>query len=81
MRRFKNILFCPLGHKDNAAALRRVAVLADHNHANLTMFGAVAAPTRLQRLLHNIECGRTTTAHEVLPPMLVVRGTTAPVVH
>tara|TARA_Y100000385_G_C12675323_1_gene459724 strand:+ start:373 stop:582 length:210 start_codon:yes stop_codon:yes gene_type:complete len=53
MRRFKNILFCPLGHNDNAAALRRVAVLADHNHANLTVFGAVAAPTRLQRLLHN----------------------------
>ena len=55
MRRFKKILFCPLGHKDNAAALRRVAALADHNQANLAMFGAVAAPTRLQRLLHNAE--------------------------
>ncbi len=32
-------------------------------------------------LVERIECGRTTTAHEVLPPMLVVRGTTAPVVH
>ncbi len=31
-------------------------------------------------LVERIECGRTTAAHEVLPPTLVVRGTTAPVV-
>lgn len=52
MRRFKNILFSPLGDPENLPALRRVAELATDNGAQVTLFGVAPQPTRLQRLLH-----------------------------
>ncbi len=52
MHRFTNILFSPLGDKDNAAAVRRVSELADQNGAKLTLLGVVAEPTGFQRALH-----------------------------
>ncbi|MDH3678794.1 MAG: universal stress protein [Acidimicrobiia bacterium] len=51
MYRFSNILFVPLAKRDNPAAVRRVADLADKNDARLTVLGVVAEPSRLQRLL------------------------------
>ncbi len=55
MRRFTNILFSPLGDRDNPAAIRRVTALARRNGAQLTLLGAVPEPTRLHRLLHRAE--------------------------
>ena len=55
MRRFTNILFCPLGDKGNPAAARRVADLAARNGAKLTLFGVIAEPSRLQRALHRAD--------------------------
>ena len=52
MHRFTNILFSPLGDKDNAAAVRRVSELADQNRAKLTLLGVVPEPTGFQRALH-----------------------------
>lgn len=52
MRRFKNMLFSPLGVHDNPAAVRRVAELAADNDAAITLFGVAPEPSRLQRLLH-----------------------------
>ncbi len=52
MHRFKNILFCPLGKKHNAAAVKRVADLAHLNKARLTLFGVVPEPSLLLRLVH-----------------------------
>lgn len=49
---FKNILFCPLGDKENPAAVRRVADLAARNDASLTLLGVIAEPSRLQQALH-----------------------------
>ncbi len=55
MHRFTNILFCPLGDKHNPAAARRVADLAARNDAELTLFGVIAEPSRLQRALHRAD--------------------------
>ncbi len=55
MRRFKNILFSPLGGHDNPAAVRRVAELAADNGASVTLFGVAPEPPRLQRWLHRSE--------------------------
>lgn len=52
MHRFTSILFCPLGDKDNPAAVRRVADLATRTDASLTLFGVVPEPSLLQRALH-----------------------------
>ena len=52
MHRFKKILFSPLADRNNPAAVRRVADLAARNNAELTLFGAVPEPSRLQRVLH-----------------------------
>lgn len=52
MQRFKNILFSPLADRNNPAAVRRVADLATRNNADLTLFGAIPEPSRLQRVLH-----------------------------
>lgn len=52
MHRFTNILFSPLGDKDNAAAVRRVSELADQNGAKLTLLGVVPEPTGFRRALH-----------------------------
>ncbi len=52
MQRFKNILFSPLAQDGNQAALRRVTQMYGTNGAQLTLFAAVAEPSRLQRLLH-----------------------------
>ncbi len=51
MRRFKNILFSPLGDRDNPAALRRVARLAGENGGRLTLLGVTPEPPMLQRVL------------------------------
>lgn len=54
MKRFKNILFCPLSDPDhNARAAARVGDLADRNGANLTMVGVVPELTRLDRLRYS----------------------------
>lgn len=52
---FRNILFSPLADRDNPAAARRVADLAARNGAKLTLHGALAEPSRLQRALHRSE--------------------------
>jgi universal stress protein E len=55
VHRFTNILFCPLGDNDNAAAVRRIADLASGNSAQLTLLGVAPEPSRLQRVLHGPE--------------------------
>ena len=55
MHRFRKILFSPLGDTDNAAAVRRVAGLAQQNNAHLTLFGVLPEPSGLQRVLHRGE--------------------------
>lgn len=55
MQQFKNILFSPLGDKDNPAAVRRVADLAVRNGARLTLFGAISEPSKFQQVLHRSE--------------------------
>ena len=52
MHRFTNILFSPLGDKDNPAAVRRLSELAGRNGAKLTLLGVVPGPTNLQSALH-----------------------------
>jgi universal stress protein E len=52
VRRFTNILFSPLGDRNNVAAARRVAGLASRNKATLCLFGVSPEPSRLQRALH-----------------------------
>ena len=51
MHRFKNILFSPLGRRDNPAALRRIAGIADQNSGRLTLLGVAPEPPMLQRVL------------------------------
>ena len=51
MDRFKNIVFSPLGTRDNPAALRRIAGIADQNSGRLTLLGVAPEPPMLQRLL------------------------------
>ena len=51
MDRFKNLLFSPLGTRDNPAALRRIAGIADANGGRLTLLGVAPEPPMLQRLL------------------------------
>ncbi len=51
MHRFSNIVFVPLAKRNNPAAVRRVAELAERNKAELTVLGVVAEPSRWQRLL------------------------------
>ncbi len=53
MHRFTNILFCPLGDKDNPAQARRVVDLAARNIAKVTLFGVVEEPSRLGRAFHS----------------------------
>ncbi|NNF56495.1 MAG: universal stress protein [Acidimicrobiales bacterium] len=53
MHRFTNILFCPLGDDDNPALARRVIDLAARNNANVTFFGVVHEPSRLERAFHS----------------------------
>jgi nucleotide-binding universal stress UspA family protein len=53
MRRFKNILFSPLGERDNPAALRRVARIAGQNSGRLTLLGVAPEPPMLQRVLQS----------------------------
>lgn len=54
MKRFKNILFCPLSDPDhNSHAAARVGDLADRNGADLTMLGVVPELTRLDRLRYS----------------------------
>ena len=55
MHRFRKILFSPLGDSDNAAAVRRIAGLAQQNNAQLTLFGVLPEPSGLQRVLHRRE--------------------------
>ena len=55
MYRFRNILFSPLADRDNPAAVRRITELAERNNAQLTLFGAVPEPSRLQRVLHRAD--------------------------
>jgi nucleotide-binding universal stress UspA family protein len=55
MRQFTNILFSPLGHDHNPAALRRVVELAEQNRARLTLVGVVPEPPWHQRLIHRHE--------------------------
>lgn len=50
--RFRNVLFVPLAERGNAAAIRRVAALAGHDDAALTVVGVIPEPSHLQRLLH-----------------------------
>lgn len=49
---FTSVLFSPLGDRKNAAAVRRLAELAERTGAVLTLFGVVAEPSRLQRAIH-----------------------------
>lgn len=51
MQRFTNILYSPSSRTHDPEAFARVARLAEHNAARLTLFGVVGEPTRLQRLL------------------------------
>jgi nucleotide-binding universal stress UspA family protein len=51
MHRFTNIVFVPLGDKENPAAVRRLADLAKRNRAELTLLGVLEEPTGLHRLL------------------------------
>ncbi len=51
MRRFKNILFSPLGKRDNPAALRRIAGITGENGGRLTLLGVTPEPPMLQRVL------------------------------
>ena len=51
MQRFTNILFSPVGRRDNPAAIRRVTDLARRNGAKLTLLGTVPEPSRRHRML------------------------------
>jgi len=53
--RFGNVLFVPLATSGNAAALRRVSVLARRDEADLTVLGVIPEPSHMQRLLHSTE--------------------------
>ena len=53
MHRFKNILFSPLGKRDNPAALRRIAGIAGRNSGRLTLLGVAPEPPMLQRVLQS----------------------------
>jgi len=55
MHRFTNILFSPVGRRDNPAAIRRVTELARRNDAKLTLLGTVPEPSRRHRLLSSAE--------------------------
>lgn len=55
MRRFTNILFCPLGDDDDRAAVERVADLAQRNGARVTLLGVVPQASLLHRLIHRAE--------------------------
>ena len=50
MQRFTNILFSPVGGRDNPAAIRRVTDLARRNGARLTLLGIVPEPSRRHRM-------------------------------
>ena len=69
MRRFTNILFSPLGDKDNPAAIRRITELARGNGSELTLLGTIAQPSRRHRLLHRDEVDAAITSaqrHEIM---------------
>lgn len=51
MRRFKNILFSPLGKHENSLAVRNISKLVTETPAHLTLFGVVPAPSGVRRLL------------------------------
>ena len=51
MRRFRNILFSPLGKQENSLAVRNVAKLVNGAPARLTLFGVVPAPSGVRRFL------------------------------
>ena len=53
MHRFKNILFSPLGKRDNPAALRRIAGIAGRNSGRLTLLGVAPEPPMLQHVLQS----------------------------
>ena len=73
MNRFKNILFCPLGSGHNAAAVKRIADLAELNKARITLFGVVPEPSRLLRLVRRTggEPRRQDTARDELTSQLI----------
>ena len=51
MRRFKNILFSPLGKHENSLAVRNISKLVTDTPAHLTLFGVVPTPSGVRRLL------------------------------
>ncbi len=51
MTTFSNVLYVPLGRRDNAAALRRVHDLVARDHRFLSVLAVVPEASRLQRLL------------------------------
>lgn len=72
MIRFTNVLFSPLGRKDNPAALRRVDTLVRANDSAVTVLGVISEPSPLQRLVHRpglvdqiVECEKVELASKV----------------
>ena len=51
MRRFRNILFSPLGKHENSLAVHNIAKLITCTPGQLTLFGVVPAPSGVRRLL------------------------------
>jgi len=61
---FNNILFSPLGDKENPAAIERLVELARRNEASVTLFGIVDEPSRIQRAIRGAEHTRAVLAAE-----------------
>lgn len=72
MRRFKNILFSPLGKHENSLAVHNMAKLVTDTPAHLTLFGVVPEPTGVRRLLPwtDIEAELQQRQHEELEQQL-----------